>query len=49
MLDNSRSIICGDFCGKYVHMCPSKKLAAKDMEGMDLSKWYSVVNRVALI
>ena len=47
MLDNSHGIICGDFCGKCLHQCPSKKLAAKDVEEFDLSKRYSSVNKAA--
>jgi epoxyqueuosine reductase QueG len=48
MLENCFGIICGDFCGKCLHKCPSKKLTAKDMRGFDLSKRYSSVNRVSL-
>jgi hypothetical protein len=45
MLENCFGIICGDFCGKCLHKCPSKKLTAKDMKSYDLSKRYSSVNR----
>ncbi|RJP66264.1 MAG: epoxyqueuosine reductase [Candidatus Abyssobacteria bacterium SURF_17] len=48
MLDNCFGIICGDFCGKCLHKCPSRKLTAKDMKEYDLSKRHSSVNRAAL-
>ena len=37
MLDNCFGIICGDFCGKCLHKCPSKKLSAKELKDYDLS------------
>jgi epoxyqueuosine reductase QueG len=48
MLDNCFGIICGDFCGRCLHQCPSKKLTAKDMKTYDLSKRHSSVNRPLL-
>ncbi len=45
MLENSFGLICGDFCGKCLHMCPSKALAARDMEDYDLSARASALNR----
>jgi epoxyqueuosine reductase QueG len=48
MLDNCFGIICGDFCGKCLHMCPSRELTAKDMKGYDLSKRSSSLNRYSL-
>jgi epoxyqueuosine reductase QueG len=44
MLENCFGIICGDFCGKCLHQCPSKKLSAKDMKDYDLSARHSAVN-----
>jgi epoxyqueuosine reductase QueG len=49
MLDNCFGIICGDFCGKCLHMCPSRKLAAKDMKNFDMSKRNNSVARASLI
>ena len=48
MLDNCFGIICGDFCGKCLHKCPSKKLSSKDMEDYDLSARCSSVNQTTL-
>ncbi len=48
MLDNCFGIICGDFCGKCLHKCPSKKLTVKDMKEYDLSKRHTSVNRATL-
>ena len=48
MLENCFGIICGDFCGKCLHGCPSKKLSAKDMKDYDLTKRHSVLNRPLL-
>jgi epoxyqueuosine reductase QueG len=45
MLENCFGIICGDFCGKCLHKCPSKKLSAKDMQDYDLSGRFSAVGR----
>ncbi len=47
MVDNCFGIICGDFCGRCLHQCASKKLAAKDMKDFDFSKRHSSVNRFA--
>ncbi len=41
MLENSFGIICGDFCGKCLHQCSSKKLVAKEMKEFDLTKRHS--------
>ncbi len=43
MLDNCFGIICGDFCGKCLHKCPSKKLCAKDLKDYDLSSRHSSI------
>ena len=48
MHDNCFGIICGDFCGKCLHMCPSKALFAQDMKGYNLSTRYTSLNRVWL-
>jgi ferredoxin len=48
MLDNCFGIICGDFCGKCLHKCPSKKLSTKDLKDYDLSTRYSSINRSPL-
>lgn len=48
MLDNCFGIICGDFCGKCLHKCPSKKLTAEKMKDFDLSKRHSSLNRAVL-
>jgi len=48
MLENCFGLICGDFCGRCLHQCSSKKLAAKDMKGYDLSKRHSSVARFSL-
>ncbi len=49
MLENCFGIICGDFCGKCLHQCPSKALAAKEMKDYDLSKRASSLNRYRLL
>ena len=48
MLDNCFGIICGDFCGKCLHKCPSKKLCAKDLKDYDLSSRHSSISRSRL-
>jgi len=48
MLENCFGLICGDFCGRCLHQCDSKRLATKDMKGYDLSTRNSSVNRLAL-
>ena len=45
MLENCFGLICGDFCGKCLHQCDSKKLAVKEMKDYDLSKRHSSVAR----
>ena len=45
MLDNCFGLICGDFCGKCLHMCPSKKLSAKGLRDYDLSGRRALLNR----
>ncbi len=49
MLDNCFGLICGDFCGKCLHMCPSKKVSAGSMKDYDLSDRYSSPNRARLL
>jgi len=44
MLNNSFGIICGDFCGKCLHQCPSKELSKKDLADYDFSTRQSVLN-----
>ena len=44
MLNNSFGIICGDFCGKCLHQCPSKELSRKDLADYDFSTRQSVLN-----
>jgi len=48
MLDNCFGLICGDFCGRCLHQCPSKKLAAKELKDYDLSKRHSLINKLAV-
>ena len=48
MLDNCFGIICGDFCGKCLHKCPSKKLSVKDLKDYDLSSRNSSIHRSRL-
>jgi hypothetical protein len=48
MLDNCFGIICGDFCGKCLHKCPSKKLSARDLKDFDLSSRHSSIARSRL-
>lgn len=45
MLDNCFGLICGDFCGKCLHMCPSRKLSRKSLEEYDFTKRFSSLNR----
>ena len=45
MLENCFGIICGDFCGKCLHQCPSRKLAAGDLKDYDLSRRASSVRQ----
>jgi len=49
MLDNCFGIICGDFCGKCLHQCPSKSLSEKEIKDHDLSRRHSSLNRALLI
>jgi epoxyqueuosine reductase QueG len=44
MRDNCFGIICGDFCGKCLHQCPSKKLAQDDLGQYDMSARHNSVN-----
>ena len=48
MLENCFGIICGDFCGKCLHKCPSKKLSAKDLKDCDFSDRHSSMSRSSL-
>lgn len=41
MHQNSHGIICGDFCGKCLHQCPSKKVIQKGIKDFDFSQRYS--------
>jgi epoxyqueuosine reductase len=49
MLDNCFGLICGDFCGKCLHMCPSKTITAASMKDYDLSDRFSSPNRARLL
>ena len=49
MLDNCFGLICGDFCGKCLHQCPSRALTAKEMKDYDLSKRASSLNHYSLL
>jgi len=44
MLENCFGIICGDFCGRCLHKCPSHKLAKKELEQYDFTSRFSVMN-----
>lgn len=44
MLDNCFGLICGDFCGKCLHMCPSPRLSKDDLRDYDFSKRHSSLN-----
>ncbi len=48
-VDNCFGIICGDFCGKCLHQCPSKALTQKEMNDYYLSKRASSQNRYSLM
>ena len=49
MKSMSPGIICGNFCGKCVHKCPSKKLLEKELKNYDLSSRHSSLNRMDLL
>ena len=44
MLENCFGIICGDFCGRCLHKCPSRKIAQKDLKNYDFTNRFSVMN-----
>ncbi|MFW6113421.1 MAG: hypothetical protein ACOC78_00665 [Actinomycetota bacterium] len=48
MLDNCFGLVCGDFCGKCLHKCPSKKLSEDGLREYDLSGRFSSLNRSLL-
>lgn len=48
MRNNCGGIICGNFCGKCLHECPSRKLAEKDLKSWEPSKRHSVLQRSLL-
>jgi ferredoxin len=48
MPDNCFGIICGEFCGKCLHRCPSKKLSTKDLKDYDFSNRHRSINRSRL-
>ncbi len=45
MLENCFGLICGDFCGKCLHQCPSRTLSAESLSEYDLSGRHSSVSR----
>ncbi len=45
VLNDNFGIVCGDYCGKCLIYCPSKKLVEKDIKDYDLSKRHSSLNR----
>jgi hypothetical protein len=45
MPDNCFGIICGDFFGKRLLLCPSEALFARDMKEYELSTQYSSLNK----
>ncbi|MDY6795522.1 MAG: hypothetical protein SWK76_09650 [Actinomycetota bacterium] len=49
MLENCFGLICGDFCGKCLHMCPSKKLSRESLKDYDLSGRHSSLNYSPLV
>ncbi len=48
MLDNCFGIICGDFCGKCIHQCPSRKVIKKTLKDYDFSTRHSSLNNPIL-
>ena len=48
MLENCFGIICGDFCGKCLHKCPSRKFVKKELKDYDLSARHSSLNHPIL-
>jgi hypothetical protein len=48
MLDNCFGIICGDFCGKCLHQCPSKKISKEELKDFDFSARHSSISRLKL-
>jgi epoxyqueuosine reductase QueG len=44
MRDNCFGIICGDFCGKCLHQCPSKKLVEDDLGEYDMGARHNSIN-----
>jgi epoxyqueuosine reductase QueG len=48
MIDNCFGIICGDFCGKCLHKCPSRKVIKETLKDYDFSARYSSLNHPIL-
>lgn len=46
MIGNCFGLICGDFCGKCLHQCPSKRVAANELQDFDFSKRHSAVRKL---
>lgn len=49
MHENCFGLICGDFCGRCLHQCSSRELAAKEMKDYDLSGRHSSLSRSPLL
>jgi epoxyqueuosine reductase len=49
MQANSPGIICGNFCGKCLHQCPSKKLIRADVQKANLCGRYAATTRSRLL
>lgn len=48
MLENCFGIICGDFCGKCLHMCPSRSVIKDTLKDYDFSARHSSLNNPIL-
>jgi hypothetical protein len=48
MIDNCFGIICGDFCGKCLHQCPSRTVIKKNLQDYDFSSRHSSLNNPIL-
>ena len=48
MIDNCFGIVCGDFCGKCLHQCPSRTVIKKTLKDYDFSGRHSSLNHPVL-
>ena len=48
MIHNCFGIICGDFCGKCLHQCPSRKMLKKTLQDYDFSSRHYSINKPML-